>query len=441
MDRRPLARPANDEARHAKRRGPVLAFAPRLAWLVLLLLFGISATPPRAVFGQVDPEQEDLGALISEALSRHPRMKAAEARYAAASALPPQAGSLPDPVLGLKAVNLRVDDVALDSSPMAGLELSFQQGLLFPGKRGRRRSVAEAIEQTEFTRTELVAAETRARVESAYWHYAMADRVEQITRENITVLEQIVDMAHSRFAVGGGAQQDILQAQSTLAELGAQLLQRAQETSTAGKALNTAVGRAPNGHLGTASPAPLDSIRLNADEISRLSSEASPSIRVQMSLVERGRSALEEAKHDRWPNVGLAAGYRFRDPAGDTTDGADMFFLALNRRVQQEASQLTEAIAEEMDERLSVGLSVETLLDEIRRLRNQTLMYVDQVLPQDELALEASLSDYSVARVGFLSILENWQRLLRDRITVEALRAQRGSRMAALRALIGKELQ
>lgn len=403
---------------------------------------------------QTEASPGELQSLIEEALWQHPRIKAATARVDAAAALPSQAGSLPDPVFGMSATGLLVDDPSLRASPMAGVELSLRQGLLFPGKRGRRRLVAEAAHQAERERSDFVAAEVKAGVQQSYWHLAMAERVETITRENLVVLEQIVEMAHSRFAVGGGAQQDVLQAQSALSELSAQLVQRVQQTLTARKALNTSVGRPTDQRLNRASPAPLDSIRTNREEIVRLSLEASPRIRIRNALVEQNRRALEEAQHDRWPDIAVVSGYRFREPAaGDPTEGSDIFFVGLNstlpifagskqnKRVQQAASQIGASLEAERDERLRVELAAEQLLDEISRLREQTLLYRDQVVPQDRLALDASLSDYSVARVGFLSVLENWQRLLRDEVTVETLRALRGTRIAELEALLGKEIR
>ncbi len=81
------------------------------------------------------------------------------------------------------------------------------------------------------------------------------------------------------------------------------------------------------------------------------------------------------------------------------------------------------------------------LSDEVQRIRRQIELYRDEVLPQERFALDAAVSDYSVANLDFQAVLANWQALLRDQIMLERLTAALGARFAELEFVVGRTLQ
>ncbi len=340
--------------------GPGILFWPRVAglWLSLVLALPANAgSDPGAATGVADSiSVVPLAELVAEATAGHPAIRSARASADAAAERPSQVGALPDPVIGIEASNFRLDDPTLGSSPMSGVVFRVRQGIPFPGKLSRRkgRAVAEAKVWAEIA--DAVASDVTVQVKSRYWALSGAAAVQRITRENVAVLEELIDVANTRFAVGMGAQQDVLQLQATLAELSAQLVQREQETRTAERGLKVAVGREADG------PA-IRAARFRdfytADLGGGLVQDAqqfNPRLTVQVARVLAAERSLDEAQRDRLPDFGLGAGYRLRQPIDDgISDGGDMFFVALemslplyagakqNRRIAETRSRLAAA--------------------------------------------------------------------------------------------------
>ncbi|RMH60075.1 MAG: TolC family protein, partial [Zetaproteobacteria bacterium] len=77
------------------------------------------------------------------ALADNPALAAAGQQAAALAAVPSQVGSLPDPVLSLKAMNLPADSFSTTQENMTQLQLGVMQAIPFPGKLGLKQQVAE----------------------------------------------------------------------------------------------------------------------------------------------------------------------------------------------------------------------------------------------------------------------------------------------------------
>jgi len=425
---------------------------------VTALLFGLSLYLPTLVYADSDGIQAepvvDLSDLLTEAAQKHPAIQSARASADAAAERPSQAGALPDPIIGVDVANFRLDDPTLGSSPMAGILFRFKQGVPFPGKLShrKRRATAEARVSAEVAAA--VASDVTVRVKSRYWALSGAVAIERITAQNVAVLEELIDVANSRFAVGMGAQQDVLQLQAALSELSAQLIQRQQESRNAQRELQVAVGReAGSEPINTArfedtyAPDPTAQLVLGAAQFN-------PDLAVQVARVLAAEESVAEARFDRLPDFALGGGYRLRQPIDNgISDGGDMFFLALdislplysgakqNRRLAETRSRLVAAQYAEKNLRLQIGLVTRNLNDEIHRVRNQIELYQDEVIQQERFALDAAVSDYSVANVDFQAVFANWQALLRDEIKLEKLTATLGARFAELEFVVGRDLQ
>jgi outer membrane protein, heavy metal efflux system len=418
--------------------------------------------------GELRPESTEMGIaaadttgpstleeLLAEAEHSHPAILAARARAEADEQRPSQVGSYPDPTIGAAASNFRLDDPTLDSNPAAGVDLRFRQGIPFPGKLGRRRALAMSEADVSRKIAYEIASDVRTNVKSRYWELSGSESVEQITRENIAVLEELIDIANSRLSVGMGAQQDVLQVQAALAELKSQLLLREQETRSAQRGLNVAVGRPATAAPITASAVVLEATPIfDGESLEKAADLFNPRLNVRRAQVLAAENSLEEALHDRWPDFSVGGGYRIRQAIErGVSDGGDMVFLSLdmsiplyasakqNRRVDETRSRLVSARHTETDMRLQVGLLTQDLTDTSNRILDQAKLYRDEVIPQDRFALNAAVSDYSVGRVDFLSVLNNWQTLLRDEVALEQLTATLGVRLAELEFVVGRSLQ
>ncbi|NNE20716.1 MAG: TolC family protein [Myxococcales bacterium] len=399
-------------------------------------------------------ETLDLEALIVEALRNHPELKRVREGAAAAHELPSQARSLPDPLFRFSASNFLVDDPGLDSAAMTGLVLGIVQPFPFPGKLPKRRDVAEAQAKVSDRGVELLEALIIERVQRAYWQLHFAERALQITELNVEVINTLTNVVHARFAVGQAAQQDALQAQVAHSRLRADLKERKQAARSARRALNGAVGRPPDDVLPPTGALDRSPRAMNRMTLVKALLSESPFLELARSKVHREEEGVREATYDRAPDLLVGASYRFRGVVpGDPTEGTDMFSVTFGlslpiwargkqkARIREVRYRLAEARAMEDGVVLETTTRLERLLDAVERLNEEIELYQRELLPEADLALDASISDYQAARVGFVSVLRNWDTELELQIAHERLLADREERLAEVEALTGALLE
>lgn len=397
-------------------------------------------------------ETLDLEALVREALTSHPAVLESERSLAAAAERPSQAGSLPDPVLSVSLQNVPISDFSLDASPMSALQVGVLQAVPFPGKLGRREDVAQGL--ARFAARDLEQTQTliARNVRILYWSLHFAERAEQITFESEQLLGTLADIVHERFQVGQAAQQDALQVQVAHSRVRTDLAARRQALISARRELSAAVGRDPTDSLAP-TRAPADELGpVDRTQAATETESANPALTVSRARLEVAKRQVREARWDRWPDFHLAAGYRIREVVpGDPSMGADQFSATLaltlpvwargkqNARVRE--TEEAEAVARHSVRKtdLDVMNALERTVDAIERFDEELHIYEREILPQAELALDASIEDYQVAKVGFVSVLQNWEAWLNARIAFERLRMERAQHYAAVQALRGPE--
>lgn len=428
-----------------------LALRDTLHVCVLTLFGGLVHVSPTSAQEQ---NPLDLEALVVEALERQPDLRRVREGAAAAHEVPSQVRSLPDPIFQFGADNFRLDDPGLDTAAMTGLVFGVVQPFPFPGKLPRRRDVAEAQATLSDREVELLEAIVIERVQRAYWQLHFAERALDITRLNLDVINTLTNVVHSRFAVGQAAQQDVLQAQVAHSRLRTEVQERTQFVRSARRTLNSAIGRPPGDELGPTraidrSPRAVDRTRLAREVLGE-----SPFLKVARSEVELQQKSVREARYDRAPDLLIGANYRLRGAVpDDQTDGADMFSVNLGlslpiwarskqkARIREMQYRLAEARALEDSVALEIMTRLERLIDEVERLNSEVDLYQRELLPEADEALNASISDYQVAEVGFVSVLQNWETELELQIEHERLLADREERLAEVETLTGALLE
>lgn len=419
---------------------------------VAVLGIGLMATGllPAVARGQSPAE---LVTLVTEARRSHPTLVAARRNARAQHEVPARAGSLPDPTLLVSGSNLRIDDPSLSGSPMSGIVVGIQQGIPFPGKLGDREEVARSAAQVLDADVEATEVQIALGVEHAYWALFYAERALSLTKESERVLNTLANAVHARFAVGEAAQQDALQAEVAHSELRSLVQEQEQAVRVAQRKLNRTVGRAPTRPT-PPTQAPANAIQAKREALVAELLTRNPALRTANRRVALAARQLEEARYDRLPDLGLGVSYRFRAEApGDMSRGADMISATLSvslpvfmggkqqARVRESALKLQAAQATRDDLALEITTSLHSMIDQLERLDAELHLYDEELLPEADQALDASIEDYQVGRVEFVSVLQNWRTQLRLMVAQQRLIAERAQTRASIRALVGEPLK
>jgi outer membrane protein TolC len=129
------------------------------------------------------------------------------------------------------------------------------------------------------------------------------------------------------------------------------------------------------------------------------------------------------------------------------TRGADMFVLTFgmtlpvwlgnkqNARVRETVELHAEAQEHVAAVELEALTQLQQRLDAIVRLEVELQLNDREILPEANQALDASITDYQFARVGFVSVLRNWQTELDSELEYLRLLTERAQLLAAVEYL------
>jgi outer membrane protein TolC len=434
-------------------RSPVMTGPRYLNWLILILPAAVAAAALPQTPTDAAPVLT-LDAAVAAATAGNPGLAALRARADAMAAVPSQAGSLPDPVLSLGAVNLPVDTFDRAQEPMTQLQLGIEQALPFPGKLEDKQRAAEfdaaaAASNVDEARLHLV-----DKVKTAWWQVFYLDRALEIVSRNRGLLHQFVQIAQTRYQVGEGLQQEVLLAQVELSKLIDRKLElqgaRRQETARLNALLDRAAA-APV-RLPDKLDEPLATL-LPQEELLRRAESARPLLTQRRQEIEAARARHALARADRYPDFTLGAVYGFR--AGRNAGGSDRPDMASvrlgirlplyagrkqDKAVEQRAGELQQRQFALQDALLQVQADIAAARSDYRRASQQVELFRTGIIPQARQSVASMLSGYQVNKVDFLNLVRAQITLYDYETRYWKTFSEAGQALARLTAAVGEEV-
>jgi cobalt-zinc-cadmium efflux system outer membrane protein len=411
-----------------------------LAWLPL----------PRACRSAQDDELGDpltLDAVVGYARKHNPEIRAAVAKWQAATARPAQAGALPDPMLDLAYHNESFDRFTQGSSEFSWIRIGASQEVPFPGKLGLKQRIATTeAEQTRqlSRRTEL---EVIARVKMAYAEYAHLFELLDLLRRNRDLLQKFARTAEAKYSVGEGIQQDVLRAHvelSLLVDRETSLEQRRQSQTAE---LNGLLNRPPSAPLGTPEHSEEKHLTRSVEELMAEALEHAPEVSAAKSAVSGGESTVALARREYFPDFVVRADYMNKAsllPEWEVGVGVKvpLYFATKQRAGVDEASAtLAEARAERQNTEVSIQARIRDLYARAEAAERLIALYNTTVIPQAHLALESATSAYSVNKVDFLTLLNSFTVMLEYEMRYHEELSNFQKAVAELEAVVGEPVE
>jgi cobalt-zinc-cadmium efflux system outer membrane protein len=292
----------------------------------------------------------------------------------------------------------------------------------------------------------------RRDVKLAYFDLALAIENARLTERNRAVLEQLLQVAQSRYAVGQTSQADVLKAQTQVAKMSDELIKLARERRMAEAELNRAMGRSPE----RAAPLPqmpgLSEAVLSLDALRGAALRDRPQLLAQQSVIAKNSKALELARKEYYPDfeVRLSYGQRDRMLTGERRD--DMVSLTLgvslpvwrgaklDPRVREAAAMRDQALSMYQSQANEVAARLrQTVATAEQNLRSAQL-YRSSILPQAQLTVESALSAYKVNRVDLMTLLDNQMTVLNYEISYATSVVSHNKALAEIEFITGKAM-
>jgi outer membrane protein TolC len=369
----------------------------------------------------------DVESLVAEALARNPDLTNVRERHAAARRRPDQAAALPNPQLALGYTNDGWRP-SLGGRDMTTLALVASQTLPAPGKRGLR--VAVALAEAEQAGQAVARAERglRADVQRAVLALQEAQALLVLVREQSELWRETESVARARYAVGQGAQQDVLRAQVELTRARQFELEQefALEFGRAEMARLLGRGESPAGL-----PPPLPDIAPWSERepavLARLE-DTSPELSAGRQALAAEQARLALAQRAGRPDVTVQAGYMHRGGLDAMWQAGLSLDWPVRRRPRAEAVAEAEArtrAARAQLESLRQNLRLRThaRLLTLHNLEQVTALYERGIVAQDRLTVEAAVASYQAGKVPFVAVLEALATLYADRAALVRMQA------------------
>ncbi|GJL78875.1 MAG: RND transporter [Nitrospinaceae bacterium] len=422
--------------------------------LAAILLLAISGSK---VWAEEVEFQRKLKEFISIALKNNPELLEANNRIKVSKEIPPQAGSLDDPVLRFGLSNLPVDTFAFDEHVGTTKDITLSQKLPFPGKLGLRTEIANKnVGVAEQSYDDLRFRITRD-VKQSYYELCFVLAAIEITEQNKKLLEQFVTIAETKYSVGKGIQQDVIKAQVELSKIMDELIALNKRKETEQGKLNSLMNLLPQTPLNIPHGITQSSFNYKIEELQGLAEEHRPVLEQIRLTKERYQVARKLAKKDYYPNFNVGFKYGQREDGRAGRNGAFQdrpdfvsAFVGINipiwyktkqsRKVAEQSYKMDVAQEAYNKARNQIFLSIKKLMDQEAKSSETLKLIKTAILPQARQSLESALAGYGVDKVDFLTLLNNQVTLLDWEIKYHRELTDYEQTLAELEQTVGKSL-
>jgi outer membrane protein TolC len=390
----------------------------RLVLALIIVSIGLSAFAD---------ETTPLKSLVEEALEKNPEILRAKAEWEAATKRPSQAGSLPDPIVGVGWRNVRFDRITLTEDPNSMVTFSFSQEFPFPGKLSLREQIAKEEAQAQGKLYEATLRRVIADLKEAYYNWFLVDKSIEITLKNKDLLEKFLKVAEAKYAVGKGIQQDVLKAQVEVSRFIEQLQLLEERRGIVEARIRSILNRPPDSPLVKPEVVEKSPFILTAEELYKLTKEKAPLLKVKENLIDRQEEALKLAKREYYPDFALGVAPAVMGMESGGVEGAwevtlgvkvPLYFYRKQRfGVQEAVSQLQAAREDYTSTNQSLFFNVKVQYLVAKTSENLLKLFQEGIIPQAASSLESAITGYQVGNIDFLTLLNNLVTLFNFEIT------------------------
>lgn len=383
-----------------------------------------------------------LEKLIDEALVNNFELHAYSEAVKAAEAKIPQMRSLDDPELTFRLMEMP----GLKPNEAMNANLELMQMIRFPSKISTETKMAEI----EANRAQQIynekSVEIIMKVKSAFYELWMTQQNLELNGENTELMNQFLQGAQTRYAVGKISQQDVLRAQVEIAKLEKQRLGFSDMEEAAFAMLASLLNKNISDFNGVAT-AP-DTIFFDTDikQIQEYAVRNCSKLRSDSLMVEKDKEMHKLAKLEYLPDFKLGVEYvsspmtGFRGwslSAGISLPFSPWTLRKANARVEEASANFLKSTAMYKDERNMLLSKVREYFAKANSLKTQWEINRQNIIPLAEQSLQVILMNYRTGQTDFLMLLDTYRMLVMEKMEQIMTRMRFEQTLADLEKEIG----
>ncbi|MDO9054015.1 MAG: TolC family protein [Gallionella sp.] len=393
----------------------------------------------------------DVQGLLNYAREHNPEFAATRHEADAAAQRVTSADALPDPVLRTELMDFTNRGTnrgaSLLPSQVGATRYLLMQSVPWFGRRDLQRGIAEAQSGLARGQTSATWAALAGNIKSVYAQYYYLAGSEKLTRETLTLMSSLEQVAQTRYANGLAAQQDVIRAQLEQTDLRGELLELENMQHHMHGRLNVLLSRPVMAALVQPSqlrPVPA-AARLDLASLNEKLRARNPALQMADAGITEAEQRRALAYNNRYPGFTLGVA---PTQSGNSVRSWDLM-LEFNIPLQQDSRRSQEREAESLLAASSarrealLNQSLAALSESVSgldtALRTESLL-VTRLLPQAELTYQSALAGYENGRVDFASLLEAQRQILKAKRQQLKAQLEAQLRLSEIESLLGEEL-
>ena len=382
----------------------------------LILILSVNYISARA---QSSSNKLDLTRLIGRAIAENPQLQSAHTQIDVYGSKISQAGSLPDPVLGVNLLNLPLNTFRFNQEPMTGKQVTLMQAIPFPGKLTLKSEIASGQQNIAEAQYQELKNQLIKEVKKTYFELFYVDRALQTVNENQSVLKNFVTIAETKYSVGKGLQQDVLRAQLELSRLIDNEITLRQKRKVVVAHLNTLVNQPPDRSLGEPVLPPIANIDTVSNRLLAIANEKRPLLNSWKLMETQADKKVDLAQKGRLPDIKIGIAYTQRDVLSNGSGGIDflsglfsvnipIYYKRKQKKNIEEMKYSRKMVTQRYDQvRNTVANNIVRNLALLNKSKKLMDLYKTGIIPQSKQSLQSALSGYQNDKVDFLTLLNN----------------------------------
>jgi cobalt-zinc-cadmium efflux system outer membrane protein len=351
-----------------------------------------------------------LASLLEEAGQSNPDILAARRAWQAATQVPSQVSTPPDPQVTVQHLSVGNSRpfAGYSNSDFAYIGLGVSQDLPYPGKLKLKGEAAARDAAVSRQKLESVRRSVLQQVKEVYFQLAKIQQALDVLDRNDKLLEQIEKIADARYRVGQGNQQDVLKAQLERTKLLRELTQNRAMIDTQQALLRKLLNRGPSSAAILAEALVETPLPMSVDDLLGNIRTGNPDVAGQQEMINRQSLQVEMARKDRYPDFNVQ--YLWQHTSSQFRD---YYMFTFNVRIPIYRSrklnpEMNQAVEELNRSRHEYESQVQSAYFEVRnqyiaaQTASQMLkIYREGLIPQALASYQAGLASYQSGRLDF----------------------------------------
>ena len=421
----------------------------RAAYCILLVVVSTSlAQQPQTHVAEAGKNPVALRDLIAEAERNNPGIAAAQSGYQAATHIAAEKSALPDTQVMLQqfSVGSPRPFAGYTNSEFAYVGIGASQEVPYPGKRGLLAQVGNREADVRHADSESVRRDVIDKLKAVYFQLAYLQQTLSSLERNNELLNEIEQVAESRYRVGQGTQQEVLKAQLQHTKILQEITMHHREIGQLQAQLKQLLNRPQDSPDLQTEPLAARTLSDSAGDLLKLVRDQNPAVQTRRAMLAKDQAEVELAKKEFRPDFNLQYMYENTD-----RKFRDYYLLTFGINLPNRSRRKAE-LAEAEANREQAGKQMEAELQErlaevqeqyviAKTSTEQLKIYSDGLLPQSEATLQAALAAYRANRQDFETLLSSFLDVLNLQLEFDRELADHETALAHLETLTGANFQ